>query len=327
MNTSQLVLCGHMSIYSLYSNTSSTTDMASDIAVCVINILLAILTTVGNASVIAAYMKNTNLQTKNNLLIVALAMTDLIVGLWAQPSFVWVKITEMDGRIDCRIEIINDLTTKFCITVSLLILCVIVSAERYFAVFHPFKHRTWLTKRKLLGTIAVICIGVGMFVISIPLGIHHHIYRPVGIIIILISLFTPVSLYVKIAKKLRKMKVKTQPGNLERCCSGGITAVQQIRYAVTLFYVFGALCVTHFPMIIGFLYVSISGQHSFYQKFFWTWGVTFLFLNSFCNPIIYSWRNRHMSLGIRKLFVRRNTMVTGGKTIHVTAIQLRSTVG
>ena len=123
MNTSQLVLCGHMSIYSLYSNTSSTTDMASDIAVCVINILLAILTTVGNASVIAAYMKNTNLQTKNNLLIVALAMTDLIVGLWAQPSFVWVKITEMDGRIDCRIEIINDLTTKFCITVFVDTVC------------------------------------------------------------------------------------------------------------------------------------------------------------------------------------------------------------
>lgn len=299
--------------------------MASDIAVCVINILLAILTTIGNASVIVAYMKNSNLQTKNNLLIVALAMTDLVVGLWAQPSFVWVKITEMDGRIDCIIEIINDLTTKFCITVSLLILCVVVSAERYLAVFHPFKHRAWLTKRKLLVAVTVIWIGVGMFVTSIPLGIQHNIYRPVGLTIIFISLLVSVSLYVKIAKKLYKMKVTTHSGNLQRSCSGRMTTAQQIKYAVTLFYVFSALCVTHFPIIIGFLYASIHGQDSLYQQFFWTWGVTFLFLNSFCNPIIYSWRNRHMSMAIRKLFVRRETIVT--KRSQVTVIQLRSIVG
>ena len=314
MNDSKPVQCGHLSIYPVYTNSSSG-DMASDITACVVNIILSVLTTIGNLSVMMAYFKNSNLQTKSNTLIVALAFSDLVVGLWVQPSFVWVKITEMNDAINCALEIINDLSTKFCIVVSMVTLGMVVSAERYLAIFHPLKHRTWLTERKLLGTIAVVWISVTIFVVSIPLGIPHRVYRPLGLALILLSLLSSLSLYLKIAKKVRQMKCRTNPrenitGRKNNTSQGSArenTPSQQIRTAVTLFYVLGALCVSHLPMVGGFVYASICGQDVIYQKFLWTWGVTFLFLNSFCNPFIYSWRNRYMSTAIRRLFVKRES--------------------
>ncbi|XP_028407936.1 histamine H2 receptor-like [Dendronephthya gigantea] len=313
MNKSNIVVCQHISIFHEYTGNHSSTDMISDIITCIVNAVLAILTTIGNSCIIFAYHDNRTLQTKSNLLIVALAFTDLLVGILVQPLFVWVKIKQMMGNIDCLLEIISDLSTKFSFGISLLTLGLIVSTERYFAVFYPLKHHTWLTKKKLFYSILVVWVTAAIAVLSILLGIPRVVYQPFGLTLIVLSLATSLFLYIKIARKIRTMKSRTAPSpGLSRVKRVSWTSnPSQIRAAVTMFYVLGSLFICWIPMLSGFLYVSIQGQNLVYQKFLWTWGVTCVFLNSFCNPFIYSWRNRNMSTAIRRLFVKGNHDVDG----------------
>ncbi len=305
MNSSDMVVCRHISIYKVYSENPSSTDMASDISSCVVNAILAILTTIGNASVILAYHGNQALQNKSNLLIVALAFTDILVGIMVQPLFIWVKIKQMTGTIDCALEIISDLSTKFSFSVSLLTLGLIVTPERYIAVFHPIKHHTWLTKRKLFYSIIFIWLATTAVILIIPFGVPRVVYQSFGLVLIVFTLTTSLFLYIKIARKLRMMKSRVfAPHGVERTKSLSRTMnPSQIRAAMTMFYVLGSLFICWIPILSGFIYVKIQGQNLVYQQFLWTWGVTCTFLNSFCNPFIYSMRNRNMSLAIRRLFV------------------------
>lgn len=307
LNKSNIVVCQHISIFQEYTGNHSSTDMVSDISACIVNAVLTILTIIGNSCIILAYHENRTLQTKSNLLIVALAFTDLLVGIFVQPLFIWVKIKQMMGTIDCLLEIISDLSTKFSFSISLLTLGLIVTTERFFAVFYPLKHHAWLTKKKLFYSIIVVWVTTAIVVLSIPLGIPRVVYQSFGLILIVLTLATSLFLYTKIARKLRTMKSRIAPSTGPRVKRLSWTSnPSQIRAAVTMFYVLGSLFICWIPMLSGFLYVSIQGQNLVYQKFLWTWGVTCIFLNSFCNPFIYSWRNRNMSSAIRRLFVNGN---------------------
>lgn len=314
MNKTELIVCRHISIYKVYSGDQSTADMVSDVSTCVVNALLAILTCIGNTCIILAYHRNQALQTKSNLLIVALALTDLLVGALVQPLFVWVKIKQMMGTIDCFLEIVSDLSTKFSFGVSLLTLGLIVTTERYIAVFYPLKHHAWLTKKKLLYSIILIWVATAVVTMIIPTGVPAVVYQSFGLALIVLTLTTSLSLYIKIGRKLHGMKSRVAPprGNshprLQRV--SWAPNPSQIRAAVTMFYVLGSLFICWIPMLSGFVYVSIKGQNLVYQQFLWTWGVTCIFLNSFWNPFIYSWRNQNMSLAIRRLFAKDRTMCT-----------------
>ena len=326
MNETDVIVCRHLSIFVVYTGLSSTTDMASDISTCVVNAILAVLSSIGNACVILAYHGNLALQNKSNLLIVALAFTDLLVGVLVQPLFIWVKIKHMTGSIDCFLEIVSDLSTKFSFSVSLLTLGLVVTAERYIAVFHPLKHHAWLTKKKLFHAIIFIWIGTGLVIVIIPFGVPRVVYQSFGLLLIVLTLTSSSVLYIKIARKLRmKSRVTSaRPSTRVKRVSWALNP-SQVRAAVTMFYVLGSLFICWLPMLSGFVYVSIKGQDLKYQKFLWTWGVTCIFLNSFCNPFIYSWRNRGMSYAIRTLFISdRNAFVppevvsTGRKSYSVT---------
>lgn len=306
MNNSDVVVCRHISIFKVYTGNTSITDMASDISACLVNAILAILTSIGNTCVILAYHRHQALQNKSNLLIVALAFTDLLVGVFVQPLFIWVKIKELMGTIDCLLEIVSDLSTKFSFSISLLTLGLVVATERYIAVFYPLKHHSWLTKRKLFYSIVFIWVATAVVILIIPLGVPRVVYQSFGLILILQTLTTSLFLYIKIARKIRVMKSRVAPPR-------GVARVKrvswalnpsQIRAAMTMFYVLGSLFLCLIPMLSGFIYVSIQGQNLMYQKFLWTWGVTCVFLNSFCNPFIYGLRNRNMSSAIRRLFVK-----------------------
>ena len=320
MNNSNVVVCRHISIYEVYSNNPSGIDMASDVGACAVNAILAILTTIGNTCIILAYHRNQALQTKNNLLIVALALTDLLVGVLVQPLFVWVKIIQMMGKIDCFLEIVSDLLTKFSFSISLLTLGLIVTPERYIAVFHPVKHHTWLTKRKLFYSIIFIWFATAVVVLIIPFGVPRVVYQSFGLILIVLTLSTSLFLYLKIARKLRGMKSRVAPptGMARAKRVSRTLNPSQIRAAITMFYVLGSLFICWIPMLSAFIYVSIRGQNLVYQKFLWTWGVTCIFLNSFCNPFIYSMRNRNMSLAIRRLIVKdRNVDLQTGDVMSM----------
>ena len=67
---------------------------------CVITSLLAPMTMIANAFILAAIWKNPSLRTPSYVLLAGLAFTDFCTGLLTQPFYVLNKLGEMTGRVD-----------------------------------------------------------------------------------------------------------------------------------------------------------------------------------------------------------------------------------
>ena len=77
------------------------------------------------------------------------------------------------------------------------------------------------------------------------------------------------------------------------------------RTILRMLCIVGALYVTHFPVLLHFIYVSRHGVDAFFVKYFYPWASTFAFSCTIINPFIYCYRNEHF--WIRKSF---------GKSVH-----------
>lgn len=95
---------------------------------------------VGNALIIAAFIKNRLLRTGSNVFIVGLAASDWLVGAIAIPLYVANLKKELPGTLLERSYITLDI---FSGTASVFHL-VSVTVERYIAITRPFLHRTLL---------------------------------------------------------------------------------------------------------------------------------------------------------------------------------------
>lgn len=101
---------------------------------------LALLILMGNFLVIAAYRKNTRLQTRTNIFIVSLAVSDFLVGGVSVP--IWIYLTFVNYLQELRglFEFYTSFD-RFSALASIFHLTAI-SVERYLAISRPFDHRT-----------------------------------------------------------------------------------------------------------------------------------------------------------------------------------------
>ena len=113
-----------------------------------------------NLLVMAAVATKVRLQRKSNIALACLATADLMVGIIGQPLMIAVTITTLQGKTTsetCSIQIASKFCNNFTVICSLVHL-VLISAERYLAIMHPYKHMFIVTKFRLLVASAVAWI-------------------------------------------------------------------------------------------------------------------------------------------------------------------------
>ena len=92
------------------------------------------------------------LRTKSNVALACLATTDLVVGLVAQPfqiASLQIIIFQGEPETYCSLDKITIGTTGRCVWASLYHL-LLMSAERYLAVKHPFVHENHVTEARII---------------------------------------------------------------------------------------------------------------------------------------------------------------------------------
>ena len=117
----------------------------------VVNVLTCPLIALLNILVIVAVKTKRELRTKSNVALACLATTDLVVGLVVQPLQITRYSLLLHGETElfCSLRnIVTGITVK-CVFASLYHL-LLISAERYLAINHPFTYEDQVTKVRII---------------------------------------------------------------------------------------------------------------------------------------------------------------------------------
>ena len=155
----------------------------TNLITAIINIVTAPVAVIVNALVITAIFGTSRLRTPSNLLIACLALSDVFVGLTAQPSYITYRLMENQHcSVPCFARIIYCAAFYVCFGVSFTTLTA-VSYERFVAV------RLRVRYNNLFSYSHVVKYILGIWVLNVSLtawqwakishvarGIHHVVW-------------------------------------------------------------------------------------------------------------------------------------------------------
>ena len=283
----------------------STLTQAFLIIITVVHILTFPLTAALNALVMFAVKMNSRLRAhKSNIGLALLALTDFFVGVLAQPAFIALIISLLvddDSSRSCTLPNFTIAVSRIGVSVS-LVHTVLISGERYLAVRHSFAYVSLVTEARLL--VASVLAWLLSITLHIPVAVNESVFLPIkntlyGLCVVLI-IFCHVTVYLEI-RRHQKHIVAQQVTEEAR------EQFQKDKKAFKVtFIVIVVLMLCSFP-IVTFTEVlrRYRGKLSlgvFYIYFFLA--TLMASLNSFFNPLIYTFRLREFRVALIGLICR-----------------------
>lgn len=303
------------------SNSTQNHDEENDggsylrFAVCV---LIMSLTIFGNLLVCFAVSIYKHLQTRTNMLLLSLALSDLLMVVsMAFNSTMILHGKWLFSRTVCTVA--SSLALPLCF-ISILHLC-LLSIDRYISIKKPFKHHQLMSQRTVVVLIVLIWL-VPSLVVNLPYAdfefrssvfgclkneSHHTPSSSFILVLIFVILPFTVLLYVyiylfKVVRQHARRMVDVQPVTHSQHSSRNVRLVlkQEIKSIKTFALVLGAFLFCYTPFFFLGTYASSKGTGAIPPDVMWA--VTWLaFCNSFCNPVVYSLRYKRFRESFRKI--------------------------
>ena len=215
------------------------------LAACIVTFLLAPMTMVGNALVLAAIWRNPSLRTPSYVLLAGLAFTDFCTGLLSLPFFAMSKLAELRGsNMICTFALLSLSVSMFfsCLTVFTI---AITAVERWLYM----SRRSLLTVRRIviiytilmLVTTAFVAVGVNSVRYSLE-GIKNVLighFLTAAAICVLVTAFS----YFKVFRIIRNHQVGVQANQ------NAIDILKYRKSIVTILYILALLLLSYFPYL------------------------------------------------------------------------------
>ena len=261
----------------------------------VLNILLSVTTFLGNTLILVALPKENSLHPPSKLLFRNLAITDLCVGIIAQPLLVAYLMSLVKQRWDICYELdyAGLAIGAILCSVSLFTLTAI-SVDRLLALWLGLRYRRVVTLRKAYISVIV------MWVLSVVAGAAIYSLDPVILdwsMFITISLCVVISslCYTKVFVVLRRRKVR-----LEDSAFQGPTEVIKVPLNLARYRkaVYSALWV-QVTLVVCYLPFGIATTIPEISLSVYLMTLTLLLLNSSLNPLLYCWKIREVRQAVK----------------------------
>ena len=272
------------------------------IFILALNIFVSITAFLGNTLILVALHKETSLHPPSKLLYRNLAITDLCVGIIAEPLFVIYLIFVVNERWD--ICYYADWAASF----SGLTLCVVsslkvtaISVDRLLALLLGLRYRQVVTLRRTF--ITVIALWILSIVGACTIFWNSLITSWCQYIGTALCLVTTIFAYTKISYTLRHNQIHVQNHVAQGQPSQAIPALNIARYRKAVYsalWVQGTLVVCYLPLSIvdalrpqrGIYLIPLYRPRQF--------AATLLFLNSSLNPLLYCWKIREVRQAVKE---------------------------
>ena len=261
------------------------------VANCVLNGFLSYTAIVLNIITIQALRKTSSLPKTLKTLLLSLSISDLGVGLLVQPlyvAFLAMKITKNSKNTDNIIDYWLILNSLFVFPSFFGVFAITV--DRFLAIHLHLGYQELVTHKRVVAAV----ISFWVFSVIACFGYQKSII--VLSVMSVVCIITTGLLYYKIytavrhhSNQIRLLQVPEQEAQ-----NGDMANAARLRKtAVATFYVYILFSVCYLPIACAGLATIIHGKNAFLNHL-WLFTLTVVYLNSSFNPLIYSWKMRHI---------------------------------
>ena len=264
-----------------------------------------------NIVTIHAIRKTPSLSKNLKTLLLSLAVSDLGVGLVAQPLYVARLI--MESRLN--IETYNAIYIACLIPANLfrfatLFLVTVLCAERFIAIQYYLRYQELVTHKRVVAVVVSIWVLSGLFSLT-RLWIPKNMQVVFGITVlacVIAATFFSVRIYFSVRRHLNQIQVQQLQQASQNGQMASVTRLRKV--AIMAVYVCLVVQVCYLPHICSTFAVAFTSVPNTAVKHLYYYTLTLSFLNSSLNPLIYCWKMKHVRntiIGLlRKAFSSQN---------------------
>ena len=286
---------------------SSTWAYGILIFITVLNIITCPFNIGLNTLVMIAVKTKARLKTNHNTTLCCLALTDVLVGILAQPLFSAATILTVQGETSnkyCTLQRFSKIVVRSLCAASFSQLA-LISVERYLAIKQPFTYTNHVTKARILGLSALTWIRI-VFQACLPFLItgdkilltiiyFHFPFLLATIVVCQVAVYRESRRHAKhIAAQQVSAEVR-QKFLKER---------KALNLTTTVIFI---LLLCYLPSIIVRIFLetsTITRVKTAHVAFFTTSFVTII--NSLINPVIYCVRKRRFRIAFIEILLMKN---------------------
>ena len=272
---------------------------------CVFNSLLCFTAIVLNIATIIALNKASSTLPKNfRTLLLSLSVSDLGVGLFVQPlhtARLFMMIEEKDQTRTFEITSnIFYLMGNFLFYTSLFGVMAL-AADRFLAIHLHLRYQELVTHKRIVTLVTSIVI-FNLILTFLVKWSAENVTSTITIAIEFLCYTTTVFVYIKIYLALRHHtnQIHVLQAQLEQNGEVIANAARDRKAAVGTFYLYLVFVVCYLPITCHWVTSQINGPSAALKQFR-LYANTMVLLNSSLNPLIYSWKLRHVRHAIRSV--------------------------
>ena len=282
------------------------------------NAFFAVIAILGNAVVFAAFYRFELLRTPSHLLLLGLSFCDVLVGLVTQPLFAAeTGLVAANSDMACTLKDLYVIFLFAFSSASMLHVC-LISLERCVAIFHPFKHQSWITKKRVIAFLVLFWISWILLTVFTRRKHGGGLigYSRMGFVIfsVLLVLVINLRLWIEARKHSKRIQnglplpsfsISSEGSRDARALS---KAARDSKAAKTILLVTGILILCNIPLIATFVGRKFYGVRGRVVTLLWFASNTIVLLPAISNPVIYCWRRRDIKISIKRMFGCHNTV-------------------
>ena len=265
----------------------------SHLTLCILNANFSYTATILNIVTIYAIMKTSSLSRNFKTLLLSLAVSDLGVGLLAQPMYVAFLAMDSTQKNETN-DIYNAFFYIAFITATLFFFAslfgvTVLCAERFLAIHLHLRYQELVTHKRVAAVVTSIW-AFSALISLIGLFISEKITFMIFAIIMSICIITATSLSVKLLLTLRRHINQIQVPQVAPSDQGEIVLTKR-KSAMASVFVYLIVIVCYLPHICSlFITATISETRIDVEHLSLNYTLTLSFLNSTLNPLIYCWK-------------------------------------
>ena len=263
----------------------------------VVRCVLILLAIIGNILIIVAIKRTPSLHTPSYLLVVSQSMSDLSVGLFAQPLHTAWQIAQItrNFHIKCNIFLILAFLIPFFFTVSCLTMTA-MSYDRFLAIYTHSRYRILVTRKRTIAGIILIWVIAGVGCNSTIANGKLNVFLVWSLVEGVFCLVVSSLSYFASARLLlqRQLQTRTINASEERRFNFG----KYKRSLVTMAYVYVLFLVCYVPLFIYFVLNVVNNIRNSVFKIMVTEA---FYIYSTLNTFVYFWRNKSLRMTVKTL--------------------------
>lgn len=279
----------------------------TNLVVFIANILIAAVGTPANVLVITAYGRNKNLRRSTDVLFLVLAITDVVVTGFVQPTYAVLNIVDVYESHQCNVVVsLNGNISYLCAGLSLLTI-IIVSVERYISLAYPYRYPSLVTLTRV--KLTVVLIWLLPFLFALLSAIRLVTFRQL-LIVLNLMIFLSVATIVSIWIWIHRLVCRHRKMIATFYCP--LTAGQEsfrikkgLRSTRTSYLIAGSVLFCYSPAFVLVICKLVGLEDFLVFKLVTPWGHTLVYGNSSVNPMLLFWRKRDLRETARKLLFRQ----------------------